>query len=260
MTKKPAIFIASASESLDVAHTLQERLDGAVEPTVWDQGVFGLSGTALGSLTKALNRSDFGAFVFTPHDISVIRGQEKSTVRDNVIFELGLFVGRLGVERTFILTPKGQGESMRLPSDLLGLTTAQYNANREDRNLLAALGPPANQILQAIEQLGPLALPILVDEDAPTETLYAAYSEEDCLNELVSWMGNRPSTENTNVIRFVEVDGQLKLPPGTTKKLIKKAASHWNYVVHREGEQTILFHEVARASPSGRTRLTDGFW
>src|SRR6185369_15374111 len=97
---KPKTFIGSSVEGLSVAYAVQQNLQYQSEVTVWDQGIFHLSTSALDSLTEVLDRSDFGVFVFTPDDILNIRGEENRAVRDNVLFELGLFIGRLGKLRS----------------------------------------------------------------------------------------------------------------------------------------------------------------
>jgi hypothetical protein len=70
------------------------------------------------------------------------------------------------------------------------------------------------------------------------------YSEGDKKAILASWMGSRPSNLNTEVIHFAQVDRELKLEPGTTKKHIKEIAARWRYIAEHEGEQTILFREA----------------
>ncbi|HEU4557614.1 MAG TPA: nucleotide-binding protein, partial [Longimicrobium sp.] len=142
---KPKVFVASASESLEVAYAVQEELGDDAEVTVWSQ-YFGVPmRTVLETLLDVLQHTEFAVFVFSPHDAAVIRGEERPTVRDNVLFELGLFVGRLGRERNFILVPKVE-PSIRLPTDLLGVVTLDYDPERSDRNLRAALGPSCNRI------------------------------------------------------------------------------------------------------------------
>src|SRR6516164_10392214 len=139
---KPTLFIGSSSESLNIAFAAQANLEDYAQVLVWKQGVFELSKFVLESLLDVLDESDFGLFIFSPNDILAIRGQELHAVRDNVIFELGLFIGRLGRSRSFIIMPKG-AEDMRLPSDLLGVNVGTFVAPETDkpRFLEAALGP-----------------------------------------------------------------------------------------------------------------------
>jgi predicted nucleotide-binding protein len=136
---KPRIFIGSSVEGLSVAYAIQQNLTHDAEPTVWDQGVFDLSKTSIESLTKAVDESDFGVFVFSPDDITKMRGNDVNSIRDNVIFEFGLFTGRLGRDRVFFVKPDGL--DMHLPTDLLGMAPGSYNPNREDGRLQAATGP-----------------------------------------------------------------------------------------------------------------------
>ena len=87
-----------------------------------------------------------------------IRGREFVAARDNVLFELGLFIGRLGRERTFLVMPKGQTD-FRIATDLVGLHPASFDPDRSDGNLRAAVGPACNSIRNRIRQVGPLLRP-----------------------------------------------------------------------------------------------------
>src|SRR4051812_34741330 len=107
-TAKPRLFIGSSVEGLPIAHAIQENLDHEAEVTVWPQGVFKLSVTAVDSLLRVLEPADFGIFVFSPDDIIFLRGQDQRVVRDNVVFELGLFIGKLGRQRSFVVLPRGE--------------------------------------------------------------------------------------------------------------------------------------------------------
>ena len=86
---KPKIFIGSSVEGLNVAYSIQQNLTHDAEATVWDQGVFELSATSVESLNEVLTTIDFGIFVFSPDDETKMRGKTATTVRDNVLFELG---------------------------------------------------------------------------------------------------------------------------------------------------------------------------
>jgi predicted nucleotide-binding protein len=118
---------------------------------VWNQSDFKLSYGALDSLLDELDSSDAGIFVLAPDDVTVLRGAEKPTVRDNVLLELGMFIGRLGRERSYMITPTGQ--SVELPSDLLGLTTAQYDPGWLTDDAASAIGPACTTIRRQFKRL-----------------------------------------------------------------------------------------------------------
>lgn len=161
--RKPRIFIASAVESLDVADAFNLNLDHQAEVTVWKHG-FNLSQNTIDSLVKMAESVDFAIFIFTPDDIAEIRNQQKHIVRDNVVFELGLFLGTLGKERCFIVKPRDT--DLHLPTDLLGLTPADYNGERSDGNLEAAVNHPCVLIKKEVANLGLLSQDLNIPKKA----------------------------------------------------------------------------------------------
>lgn len=147
---KPRVFIGSSAESLTVAYALQAGLEHSAEVTVWSQGVFSPSQFALESLLQQLDSTDIGVFVFAPDDIVRLRDVAQSSVRDNVLFEFGLFAGRLGRQNTFIVIPKGM--DFHIASDLLGLNMLKFDSSRSDDNWEAALGPASHRLRQSIKR------------------------------------------------------------------------------------------------------------
>ncbi|MBP7705318.1 MAG: nucleotide-binding protein [Caulobacter sp.] len=149
----PSIFIGSSVEGLDVAYSLQQSLEYDSEPTVWSQGIFNPTQAAITDLLAETRHSDFALFVFSADDVRIMRDSKASVPRDNVVFELGLFIGGIGVDRCFFVMPRDE-EPLQLPSDLLGLTPITYNAGRSDGRLLAALGPAVHQVRSQLRRLG----------------------------------------------------------------------------------------------------------
>jgi len=144
---RPCIFVGSSSEGLDIANKLQELLSGEFSVVVWNQGtVFGLGTSTLEALEAAVLKFHHAVFVFTADDELNMRGEVKPVARDNVLFELGMFIGKLGRKKAFVVHPGKNGVS--LPSDLAGSTTAPYDPN--ERNLAAALGPVSTRIRNAV--------------------------------------------------------------------------------------------------------------
>lgn len=182
---KPRIFIGSSVEGLSVAYAIQQNLLHDAETTVWDQGVFELSSTTIESLTKTLSNSDFGIFVFSPDDVVKIRGSESTAVRDNVLFEMGLFIGKLGRERVFFIVP--DGADIHIPTDLLGVTPGRFDAARSDGSMQAATGPVSHQIRTQIKTLGALN----ADKTPPNELKKPKEPEEDGANWIYDFIDKR---------------------------------------------------------------------
>lgn len=149
---KPSLFIGSSSEGLDFARAVRSVLAQDAEVTIWNEGFFALGNTFIETLVTALPRFDFAVLVLTPDDLVTSRDIEGFGPRDNVLFELGLFMGRLGRARTFILHQAAA--ALKLPSDLAGVTTAVYEWPRGDRNHVAAVGAACDSIREVVRDLG----------------------------------------------------------------------------------------------------------
>lgn len=150
-SRLPSMFIGSSSEGRKVAEHVQLLMEHECESETWTQGVFGLSRGTLESLILAVERFDFAVLVLTADDLVVSRGAERPAARDNVIFELGLFIGALGRERTFMVYDRTAPP--QLPSDLHGIAPAEY-APHTSGNLEAALGPACRRIKNEVSRLG----------------------------------------------------------------------------------------------------------
>ena len=149
---KPALFVGSSSEGLEFARAVRALLDEDAEATLWKEGLFDVGSTFIDSLIKALPRFDFAALILTGDDLLTSREITTLGPRDNVLFELGLFMARLGRERTFVV--RARGDQIKIPSDLAGLTTATYDWPRADGNHQAAVGPACDNIRKMIHTLG----------------------------------------------------------------------------------------------------------
>lgn len=151
---KPKVFIASSSESLNIAQAINSNLDYDFEMTLWTGGTFKLSSTALDDLVKKTSVVDFALFVFAPDDLAIIRERQERVVRDNVIFEMGLFIGAIGKDRCFIVKPRSQ--ELHLPTDLAGLIPTDYDSSRADGDWVSATNKACFDIKQKVTDLGVL--------------------------------------------------------------------------------------------------------
>jgi len=147
------IFIISSAESLGVARAIQTAFghDDFIT-TIWTDGVFRATNYPLQSLLDAVDDSDFAVAIAHADDIAACRGQQWPVPRDNVVFELGLFMGRLGKERAILMEPRDL--DVKLPSDLSGIMTIIYRYT-PGGDTAALMGPACNQLRDHILRLGP---------------------------------------------------------------------------------------------------------
>ena len=147
---KPRLFIGSSVEGMRIAGALQKGLNYETRPTVWSQA-FPLSSVNIDALIENCTVNDFAVFVFSADDVAAIRRKEYEIARDNVVFEAGLFMGMHGRGRAFIVIPQ-DAPKLHLPSDLLGLTTASYDAEWAKKDPFAAVGSAVAEILETIRR------------------------------------------------------------------------------------------------------------
>ena len=131
---KPNVFVMSSSPGRTVSDAVVEVLRETDElDVVYWPGAFAKGAPFMETLRTATLRFDFGVLVITPDDTAHVRGVKVTQPRDNVIFELGLFLSALGTRRALpILVSKG-GKPPSLPSDLLGVEMIRVDVRRGRR-------------------------------------------------------------------------------------------------------------------------------
>ena len=91
-----------------------------VEPILWND-IFRPGHYALTDLKKKSKEVAGAICIFNSDDTTSSRGKLFDTVRDNVLFEYGLFVGILEMERSVFLC----NGNPKIPTDLSGITYIQ---------------------------------------------------------------------------------------------------------------------------------------
>lgn len=238
------VFIASSVEGLNIAYDIQSNLAHDADCTVWPQGVFELSVPPIDSLIKQLDNSDFAIFVFSPDDEIKMRGNFTSAVRDNVLFELGLFVGRLGKHRCFIVAP--DAPSMRIASDLVGVTPATYASKRDPAEMAANLGPACQSIRRAIKNLGRFNPDAQPGHIPATES--DSYDDVDKKLILREWLNEHARA--ITAYKYDDVDNLLKLDRGTVKRFLKEVLDETGYYqLINEGSNIFMLKNMPDAYP-----------
>ncbi|QNL48949.1 nucleotide-binding protein [Olivibacter sp. SDN3] len=133
--RKKKIFIGSSSEELGLANAAKTILEFEQDfevtiwnEDVWEKSVFKLNNNYLNDLIRATLQFDFGILIGTKDDKVEVRGDEYLQPRDNILFELGLFIGRLGLNNCAFLIDK----DIKLLSDIKGISLARFERNKMD--------------------------------------------------------------------------------------------------------------------------------
>jgi CRP/FNR family transcriptional regulator, cyclic AMP receptor protein len=146
------VFIISSTEAIDVARAIEDQYEHDPFKThLWTHGTFKASWYPVESLEAELDRSDFAIAIAHPDDLTTSRDVTTPSPRDNVIFELGLFIGRLGRKRSILMEPKSS--KIKLPSDLSGITTVPYTF--DPREAADSIAPACNRLRNLFKELGP---------------------------------------------------------------------------------------------------------
>ncbi|WP_030539282.1 TIR domain-containing protein [Sphingobium sp. DC-2] len=150
---RPRIFMICSAEALSIAKSIRVGLSHDADIEIWsDDMIFPAGGYPIEALEEQVNIADFGIALCEPDDLVTARGKTSAVPRDNVIFELGFFMSRLGRHRTLLLVP--QRTDVTLPSDFKGLTPLPYATADKASDRAVALGPVIDRISAIIEEKG----------------------------------------------------------------------------------------------------------
>ena len=150
---RPVMFVGCSTESLSIARAIQSAFEhDPIVVRVWTEDTFKASQFPVESLERELARVDFAALVLSPDDTVISRESTAGAPRDNLVFELGLFMGALGHSRTFLLHPRGS--DIKIPTDLSGFTPLTYQTDPNGPNS-AAMASACEEMRTTILACGP---------------------------------------------------------------------------------------------------------
>lgn len=257
------IFIGSSGEALHITDALVSLLDRDFHPVPWSGDVFAPGSFLIEGLLAQVNTVDFAVFVFAEDDIVKMRKKEWHTVRDNVLFELGLFLARLGRERCFFLIPRNSGR-FRIPTDLSGITPLEYNAERAKVEPKSALVSAVGEMKSHIRKL--------VDGDGTTVSLSGQWTQDWKVSS------SRYPCDNPSIAEVTQIGSQFEARSSVQGRpfIIRGQIQRGNVITgtwyDREGGATYFgaFQLIIEPIPnrmvgkwigfSGNNRVKEGDW
>jgi len=133
--RKLKVFVASSTEAHEIKRFIMGILENNhIEPIDWKKinqaGEFGLE-----SLLNISNEVDGAVIIATCDDKIWHREGKNITPRDNILFEMGLFIKALGRKRApLIFVQNDKMKWPKIPTDLLGLNTIRFYYGKKIEN------------------------------------------------------------------------------------------------------------------------------
>jgi predicted nucleotide-binding protein len=263
--KKPKVFIGSSRESIAYVDAIHGRLRNVAEVTPWHTALREAHAYNMEELERALHNVDFAVFVFSPDDVVKIRGQIFYTARDNTLFELGLFWGKLERRRVFYLIPdklpeQTNGEpsvGLRLASDLDGIAPLTYEV-REDKNYDAAVSFSCSKIIRRIQELGPFDHPAKIIEQLEKKNTDKAHALQFLVpfsKALMEKEADKYEVLYESLRSAYTPPARFKVSGGAVFKATDKGLSH---AAGNENRETFIPYDIKGGKP-GEKLVADCF-
>ena len=119
------ILIFSSREQLELAKKIQNSFyEERVICRIWTNDYFKESTYTLDNFKNLAVDCRKAIVILGADDETIMRGKTYQSPRDNVLLELGICIGALGLKNTFFVLP----ENVKLPSDLHGVTPIKIDS------------------------------------------------------------------------------------------------------------------------------------
>lgn len=197
--RKAYVFIGSSWESQQIAKHVADSLQDVAEVQTWYDGFFKPGKSSFESLCTQIAAFDFAVFIGSGDDWTRMRKRIFASVRDNVLFEYGLFTGAIGRERTFLLME----DQVKVASDLNGITLLRYSLKNPD-----SLDRQCGLLKEYMDEERKLARISLLPSTSSAASYYinflhplctAIHEEKDCVIDGVSRQLS-PHTDRVRVL------------------------------------------------------------
>ena len=150
---KPRLIVFSSGKAIKVAEAVKQNLERGFVVDVWTENFFDDNNSPpLNTFLKKLMCYDVAVLILGDDDVqlSTVDGKPINVPRDNVIFELGATMARMGTRKTFLLTP--EEPHVKLPTYFKGIEPLTY-CKRSDENYVSGTGSACAQIRDRVAKL-----------------------------------------------------------------------------------------------------------
>jgi predicted nucleotide-binding protein len=206
-SSRPRVFVGSSTEGKPIAERLHALLTEFARPRLWPSA-FRLGQNFVDDILRQAHECEFGVFLMTADDMVTKRGETHAAARDNVLFELGVFLGAVGKERAFFVYSRDHPPM--LPSDLQGMTAGIYTFPEGPlSDATDALRPVAVKIHDSVQRMMPIS-PLRGREEEVSSVMHSTITaiarslpgtRSEDIGTHVWWLDSGEDTHLTRVLR-----------------------------------------------------------
>ena len=192
---KIRIFIGSSSEARNIVNKLSVILGReGFSVKIWNHETFHSNDNYFESIKREMILADYSIFVVNPDDEIVKRGERIYATRDNVLLEIGMFIGFMSIKKVFCLriidNRNGVAKEVILPSDLSGneyLKVTLSNSDERFSQELRDICTTIKELILQLENMSNIRIGML-----PSESLAIGYFNNFLKPVCTKFMGDDP--------------------------------------------------------------------
>jgi Predicted nucleotide-binding protein containing TIR-like domain/Histidine-specific methyltransferase, SAM-dependent len=156
------VFVASSTEARETAERVATCLESADLKALRWWEAFKAGDLTLDRLRSLSDSADGAILVWDSDDTTWHRSKQSKTTRDNCILEYGLFVSKLGRQRTGVLVK----DSVRPPSDIDGITVKVFNDANRDQKIRELVSELKKNLIPRSPDIVPIFMDKIVQQSA----------------------------------------------------------------------------------------------
>ena len=231
------IFIGSSAEGLRHVELIKEYLEPIGDCVSWTTS-FSQNRSALDSLVKKTKLTEIAILVATSDDLTLKRDEIKSTPRDNIVFEFGLFIGATGIDRAFLLAE----EDAELPSDLEGITVGRFSNDPTKHNSLERVCKNISEHIKVVQKTSQLGL-------LPSTALALGYYHSFVKGVCEQIRDNNSIATSRGILKIKQFELHIIIPNELESNGVIDFKHQYNKDKSLEKAQTVVTNDTHRDFP-----------
>ena len=237
---KPRIFICSTRNSPEILEAVYKNLEDRFHPYPWEPKATLSSASNFEYFETIAREMDACIFIIGSEDEFLLKGEDTTAYSDSILFKMGYYMGKLGVNRCFLLFP--DDDSVKIPSDFIKSAIGFYDPTHPYPS--TAVRTFCNMVVDRVEQL-PTYHPKTNELNIPSPT-----SRSILGNSISDDPLDRPTMESKELIHWLLSKNKIPKALEELSSIAKNDESMKNQVIGLMARHERLHDSLIQSSIS----------